>query len=60
MLEHFFSCPYCFEEISMLLDPSVSKQKYIEDCEVCCNPIEIQFEIEGEDLVYFEALDIEQ
>ncbi len=60
MLEHFFSCPYCFEEISMLLDPSVTKQKYIEDCEVCCNPIEIQFEIEGEDLVYFEALDIEQ
>lgn len=24
----------------MLLDPSVS-QTYIEDCEVCCNPIEI-------------------
>ena len=25
----------------MLLDASVSKQKYIEDCEICCNPIEI-------------------
>lgn len=60
MLEHFFSCPYCYEEISMLLDPSITKQKYIEDCEVCCNPIEIQFEIEGEDLVFFDALDIEQ
>ncbi|AVI51113.1 CPXCG motif-containing cysteine-rich protein [Pukyongia salina] len=40
MDEHFFQCPYCWEQISMLLDPSVS-QTYIEDCEVCCNPIEI-------------------
>ena len=41
MEEHFFQCPYCWEEISMLLDPSVHKQEYIEDCEVCCNPIQI-------------------
>ena len=40
MLEHFFQCPYCWEEVSMLLDPS-QNQTYIEDCEVCCNPIEI-------------------
>ncbi|PRY84398.1 CPXCG motif-containing cysteine-rich protein [Mongoliibacter ruber] len=60
MLEHFFSCPYCFEEISMLLDPSVSKQNYIEDCEVCCNPIELSFEIEESELHFFEANSIEQ
>ncbi|MEL6918238.1 MAG: CPXCG motif-containing cysteine-rich protein [Bacteroidota bacterium] len=41
MYEHFFQCPYCWEEISMLLDTSVSQQTYIEDCEVCCNPIEV-------------------
>ncbi|MBT8301350.1 MAG: CPXCG motif-containing cysteine-rich protein, partial [Maribacter sp.] len=28
MLEHFFQCPYCWEEISMLIDSSISKQTY--------------------------------
>ncbi len=42
MLEHFFQCPYCWEEISMLLDTSVSSQSYVEDCEVCCNPLEMK------------------
>ncbi len=60
MIEHFFQCPYCFEEISMLIDPSVAKQKYIEDCEVCCNPILIQVEIEGGEIIIFEAQSIEQ
>ena len=55
-VEHFFSCPYCFEEISMVLDLSVEgRQTYIEDCEVCCQPIEISFEAENSALVYFEA-----
>ena len=40
-MEHFFQCPYCWEEISMILDPSIASQTYIEDCEVCCNPIEL-------------------
>ncbi|EOZ92426.1 hypothetical protein A33Q_4519 [Indibacter alkaliphilus LW1] len=44
----------------MLLDSSVYKQKYIEDCEVCCNPIEVNFEFEEGELFYFEANSIEQ
>jgi transcription elongation factor Elf1 len=60
MIEHFFQCPYCFEEISMLLDPSVQKQKYIEDCGVCCNPIEVSLEIEEGEIIIFEAQSIEQ
>jgi hypothetical protein len=60
MLEHFFQCPYCFEEISMLVDPSVRSQEYLEDCEVCCNPILVQVEIEEGVIVIFEALSIEQ
>jgi transcription elongation factor Elf1 len=40
MLEYFFQCPYCFEEISILVDTSVQDQDFIEDCEVCCNPIQ--------------------
>ena len=60
MFEHFFQCPYCWEEISVLLDPSVSTQTYIEDCEVCCRPIEFQIVFEAGELVQFQALDIEQ
>ncbi|SDL74352.1 CPXCG motif-containing cysteine-rich protein [Kriegella aquimaris] len=60
MYEHFFQCPYCWEEISMLLDPSVSEQTYVEDCEVCCNPISVTPKFENNELVAFEATDIEQ
>ncbi|MAR96000.1 MAG: hypothetical protein CMD46_06620 [Gammaproteobacteria bacterium] len=38
-------CPYCGETISLLIDSSIEIQEYIEDCEVCCNPIVIGIEI---------------
>lgn len=60
MEEHFFQCPYCWEEISMLLDVSVSFQKYIEDCEVCCNPIEVSVGYEDGQLATFVVDSIEQ
>ena len=60
MFEHFFQCPYCWEEISMLLDTSVTKQTYIEDCEVCCRPIEVMVQFSGDELVAFDAIDIGQ
>ena len=60
MYEHFFQCPYCWEEISMLLDPSITTQTYVEDCEVCCNPIQISSEFHRNELIAFNAIDIEQ
>ena len=60
MHEHFFSCPYCNASISMLLDNSIPVQQYIEDCEVCCNPIEVSIRWRGQELVEFDAIDIEQ
>jgi len=58
--EHEFTCPYCWETISMVLEPTSDTQAYIEDCEVCCNPIEIRFRGEGGELVEFDAQPIEQ
>lgn len=55
MLEHSFYCPYCGEPISMLLDGSEQKAQYIEDCEVCCRPIQLDFAIDNNELVHFEA-----
>ncbi|MES0490655.1 MAG: CPXCG motif-containing cysteine-rich protein [Leptospirales bacterium] len=40
---HYFSCPYCGATVSMILDLSIAEQTYVEDCEVCCRPIEIQY-----------------
>jgi transcription elongation factor Elf1 len=54
-MEHYFTCPYCGEEISMVLDLSVRKQTYVEDCEVCCNPIEISYRVEDDALSTFVA-----
>ena len=60
MEEHFFQCPHCWEDISMLIDYSVPHQSYIEDCEVCCNPIQITATISEGELVSFSAESIEQ
>lgn len=53
MLEHFFTCPYCWEQISMFLDPDMSGETYVEDCQVCCNPIEIEFSMSDDKLISF-------
>jgi hypothetical protein len=55
MIEHFFTCPYCWQQISMLLDLSRGGQSYVEDCEICCNPITISYEIEDGELSGFSA-----
>ncbi|WP_341215228.1 CPXCG motif-containing cysteine-rich protein [uncultured Wocania sp.] len=60
MKEHYFTCPYCWENISMLLDNSVSKQTYIEDCEVCCNPIQVSVQFLNSELIDFQINSIEQ
>ena len=35
-------CPYCWEMFDITIDCSVSSQEYVEDCEVCCQPILIK------------------
>ena len=50
-----FTCPHCGERISMVLDLSAGYQRYIEDCEVCCNPVEITYEAEEGVIVSFQA-----
>lgn len=60
MEEYFFQCPYCWESISMLIDRSISNQSYIEDCEICCNPIQLTIQIQDHEIVGFQAESIEQ
>lgn len=34
-------CPYCGERYATQVDLSAGSQSYVEDCAVCCRPIEI-------------------
>jgi len=54
-MEFYFVCPYCWQEISMVLDVSEPHQTYVEDCEVCCKPIEVEYSLENEKVLEFEA-----
>ena len=58
-MEHSVSCPYCCQEISMVHDVSVRHQSYVEDCEVCCNPIEISYSVQDDVLAKFGAKTLE-
>ena len=53
--EQFFNCPHCGEIISVLLDFSIPDQEYIEDCEVCCRPIEIRYKVGADGEIEFEG-----
>ena len=40
------ACPYCGEEVELLVDPGGGPvQDYVEDCEVCCQPWRIHLRI---------------
>lgn len=42
-------CPYCDETIEILVDTSAGDQEYIEDCQVCCRPIELVVTLDEDD-----------
>jgi len=50
MQEHYFTCPYCWEQIELQLDCSVDcslqPQEYIEDCSVCCRPMHVSLRVD--------------
>ena len=42
------SCPYCGESVDLSVDCSLERQRYVEDCQVCCSPIVLDLTV-GED-----------
>jgi len=51
-----FSCPYCGATQTIRLDASGgAKQQFVSDCEVCCRPILIRIEFDGESITSFSA-----
>ena len=41
-------CPYCGEPFETSIDASAGSTSYIEDCQICCRPIEIGLTVEAD------------
>jgi hypothetical protein len=39
-------CPYCGEPFETVLDLSGGSASYVEDCQICCRPIEFRLEVD--------------
>jgi len=39
-------CPYCGEEFETSVDASAGLCSYVEDCQVCCQPIDMELRVD--------------
>ncbi len=49
-------CPYCGESMLMFIETTVGDQEYVEDCQVCCQPILMLVSVNGGDITSVEAV----
>ena len=54
--EYAIDCPYCGEGITILIDTSIEQQEYIEDCQVCCQPMLLSVQIDEDQNITLTAL----
>ena len=54
----YIRCPFCGERFEVLVDASGGSADYVEDCPVCCRPIELHLRTDAEG--DFEGLDAER
>jgi len=55
MLETEVNCPFCGEDFTILVDPSEDSQSYVEDCFVCCRPIQFTLSCVDGELIRIDA-----
>ncbi len=49
--EAIVDCPFCGEPMSLLIDDMSDNQSYIEDCSVCCRPIQLRIRCKDGELI---------
>lgn len=60
LFDKTITCPYCWENFSIFVEPSSEVGEcYIEDCYVCCRPIEIYVASKSEDFIEIRVSRIE-
>ena len=45
---HPVDCPYCGERFETPVDTSSGSAHYVEDCQICCQPIDFSLEVDHE------------
>ena len=55
LIEQRVTCPSCWEQHPVVIDLTDEQRTLIEDCQVCCNPMKISFEVDGDDVVSVDA-----
>ena len=60
MIEHYFNCPHCWQNQLKIIDSSIEEQCFIEDCEVCCNPLEFNLRVENNIIEIFSVDSLDQ
>lgn len=41
-------CPYCGEPIELAVDASAGSATYVEDCPVCCRPMQVEADVQDD------------
>jgi hypothetical protein len=55
------ACPYCGEDVELMIDPGGGAvQRYVEDCEVCCRPMQLTVSWDEEGTAHVDALTDEE
>jgi len=49
-------CPFCGKGFEIVVDTSVSSQRFTTDCEVCCRPFDVVAECEPGEILSLDTL----
>ena len=49
-------CPFCGQSCEVVIDTSISQQRFTTDCEVCCRPIEIMADCSGGKIINIDVM----
>ena len=52
-LSHRFTCPYCGQFNECEIDAAEIGQVLIQDCQICCQPIEIEAQYDPNSATFF-------
>ena len=49
-------CPFCGQTFELAVDATLSSQRFVTDCEVCCRPFEVIAECEGGEILSLDVV----
>lgn len=50
-ISELIQCPFCGQTFEIIIDTSVSSQRFVTDCEICCRPFSVSVESEPGEII---------